>query len=231
MAVASNSLFRAPVNNTGLDPLQGFDVQVWVTDVYSGKIMDVGAFQSCTMSIRNATETYLELGQRIPIYLDGEIQIAWVLERGKISTDFLYSWFGSGELSREQYLSRGPRFQISIDCNAAELTNPTPNGVRVDSRWGSSNFFTPGQNSDFANGSPTKRNAVGTINLLRCKLDSMSEGIMPGRRVIANRWEGVAEGIRYLPTTTQSFKNSTVAGGVSPFASTNVINPNSTTTF
>lgn len=33
-------------------------------------------------------------------------------------------------------------------------------------------------------------------------------GIMPGRRVIALRWEGVAEGIRHIPNETiQTFKS------------------------
>lgn len=220
MNTGLNNLFRAPVNNTGLDPLQGFDVQVWVTDVYSGKIMDIGSFQSCTLSIRNATETYLELGQRVPIYLDGEIQIAWVLERGKLATDFLFSWFGTNEISREMYMSRGPRFQISIDMNAAELNNPNPGDIRVDSRWGSSNFFTPTDNpNQFAFDSPIKRNAKGRLELLRCKLDSMSEGIMPGRRVIANRWEGVAEGVRFVNDTAQQFKTTRNRESGSPFQS------------
>ena len=35
---------------------------------------------------------------------------------------------------------------------------------------------------------------------------------MPGRRVIAQRWEGVAEGIRFIPQSLQNFRN-TIPGG------------------
>jgi len=58
-------MFGAPVNNTGLDPLQGFDFEVWAQDVTSGGVAFFGRFQSLTLSVRDATETYLELGQRI----------------------------------------------------------------------------------------------------------------------------------------------------------------------
>jgi hypothetical protein len=32
---------------------------------------------------------------------------------------------------------------------------------------------------------------------------------MPGRRVPAQRWEGVAEGIRFINESVQQFKNNT----------------------
>lgn len=188
-----NNPFGSVVNNAILDPLAGFDVEVWCTDLATGQILDVGQFQSCTFTIRNATETYLPLGTRSPRYYDGEIQIAWVLERGKLSTDYLEAWFGTSDISADKYLSRGPRFQITVDFNAVELQGTVSDTTYVVNsvKKPSPNFF----NSDTKNFLMKNRQAKGQLHLTRCKLDSMSTGIMPGRRIIADRWEGVAEGI------------------------------------
>lgn len=199
--------FGAVVNNATLDPLAGFDVEVWCTDLATGRILDVGQFQSCTYTIRNATETYLPLGTRSPRYYDGEIQIAWVLERGKLSTDYLEAWFGTSDISAERYLSRGPRFQITIDFNAVELlSNVNGNTYVVNSETKpSANFFKPPTNQGYL---IPERSSKGQLHLTRCKLDSMSTGIMPGRRIIADRWEGVAEGIWHQNESAQGTKDS-----------------------
>ena len=203
------SFFRAPVNNASLDPLQGFDVEVWVTDLFSGKVLDIGQFQSCTLTVRNATETYLPLGQRIPTYLDGEMQIAWVLERGKLSANFMEAWFGTNNINKDQYLTRGPRFQISIDLNAVELQQPIQTKYVIDSKREESknvDFFSPPSIQSFIDPIERNKTGKGRLEIVRCKLDSFSEGIMPGRRVIANRWEGVAEGLVYQEVSAQEFK-------------------------
>lgn len=214
-----SELYCAPVDNTGLDPMQGFDFFVWVADVCTGKLAWFGAFQSLTLSIRDATETYLELGQRIPIHLNGEIQIAWVLEQGLVDYQFIYRTFGVKTIRRDMYISRGPRFQISFDGNAYELEQQSgivANGVinRDNSddfgtdnlyRWGSDEYLhlsTDMYSSD-SNFRPIRS---GRYDVLRCKVDSVSLGIMPGRRVAAVRWEGVAEGIAYINETIQQFK-------------------------
>ena len=197
-----NNPFGAVVNNATLDPLAGFDVEVWCTDLATNQILDVGQFQSCTFTIRNATETYLPLGTRMPRYYDGEIQIAWVLERGKLSTDYLNAWFGTSDISADQYLARGPRFQITIDFNAVALANNVNGRTYVINSQAkeSPNFFKAGNESNFL---IKQRSAKGQLHLTRCKLDSMSTGIMPGRRIIADRWEGVAEGIWHQDTSIQ----------------------------
>lgn len=204
-----NNPFRAVVNNATLDPLAGYDVEVWCTDLNTGKILDVGQFQSCTLTVRNATETYLPLGTRMPRYYDGEIQIAWVLERGKLSTDYLDAWFGTSDISADQYLSRGPRFQITIDFNAVALANNVNGTTYVinSQQKESTNFFKSGDTSDFL---IKERSAKGQLHLTRCKLDSMSTGIMPGRRIIADRWEGVAEGVWHQNDTSSQFKKDSL---------------------
>lgn len=233
-----DSLYCSPVNNTGLDPLQGFDFFVWVQDVCTGKIAWFGLFQSLTLSIRDATETYLELGQRLPIHLNGEIQIAWVLEQGLVDMNFVERAFGTSCLRRDMYITRGPRFQISFDANAQELENfntsssmgflnrTNGNGgggggggaFGADGliyRQGSDEYFGfPPEAYARRNGSTTAGpTAVGRYDCLRCKLDSISIGIMPGRRVVAVRWEGVAEGICFISTSVQEFKTERARNG------------------
>lgn len=196
-----NPYAAAPVNNCGFDPLSGFDFEVFVQDTFSGQRSFFGKFQSLTLSVRNATETYLELGQRIPKYLDGEIQIAWVLEQGLVDMQFISRTFGAKEITRCQFLTRGPRFHITFDANAAELT-----GAAEDIRYNSERNFSSGiGTSNEISGSRKER---GRYEIQRCKVDSVSLGIMPGRRVAAVRWEGVAEGIKYFDVSLQEFKNT-----------------------
>lgn len=199
-----NNPFRASVNNLGPSPMQGFDIEVWATDLATGQVLDIGQFQSCTYTVRNATETYLTLGQRIPTYHDGEIQIAWVLERGRLNADNLNAWMGTNDINRDRYLGRGPRFQLTIDFNAPELQGNgiSPNTYVVESgpiATNPNNIYNPAasNNKQFLGGDSNLpgANTNGRLHLVRCKVDSMSTGIMPGKRIIADRWEGVAEGI------------------------------------
>lgn len=259
-----DSLYCSPVNNTGHDPIQGFDCEVWVQDVCTGLIAFFGKFQSITYSVRDATETYLELGQRIPIHLNGEIQIAWVLEQGMVDLNFIHRTFGVPALRRDSYITRGPRFQISFDVNSPELDSAgvytgnegldrntltsiggrSPKQIAQSGgdqslyRWGSDMYFRPG--IGYALGSGQQKyypHAQGRYDLMRCKVDSVSMGAMPGRRVVALRWEGVAEGITFVPQTTQQFKTDrfnsygATAGGFlsNPNRSGSITEPNLTT--
>jgi hypothetical protein len=220
-----DSLYCSPVNNTGLDPLQGFDFHVWVQDVCTGKVAWFGLFQSLTLSIRDATETYLELGQRIPIHLNGEIQVAWVLEQGLVDMQFIQRTFGVDQLRRDMYITRGPRFQISFDAYAGELETfhqlNAPGKMDRDQatgyRQGSDEYFTfnldqyAGYGQDGKPGGEGGRfgaTAQGRYDILRAKVDSVSLGIMPGRRVAAVRWEGVSEGIAFVRESIQKFKKA-----------------------
>lgn len=196
---------------------------------HTGQVAFFGRFQSLTVSIRDATETYLELGQRIPIYLNGEIQIAWVLEQGLVDMAFIVKTFGIQNIRRDQVIARGPRFHIGFDANAADristdaqANSPTKpklqngSGVRAfgaDSRvnglFGQAQYAV--KNGPFA-GNPAYNNPQnqGRYEMMRCKVDSVSLGVMPGRRVAAVRWEGVSEGITYHTDSIQTFKNNTV---------------------
>jgi len=239
-----DSLYCSPVNNTGLDPLQGFDFHVWVQDVCTGKVAWFGLFQSLTLSIRDATETYLELGQRIPIHLNGEIQVAWVLEQGLVDMQFIQRTFGVSQLRRDMYITRGPRFQISFDAYAGELE--TFHSLNVPGKMdrnsttgysqGSDEYFTfapdqyagyDGTTSGYGSTAKTivRATAEGRYDCLRCKVDSVSLGIMPGRRVAAVRWEGVAEGIAFVSTSIQQFKKNRLTASEGGFVSLPTANP------
>lgn len=221
-------LYGAPVNNSGIDPMQGFDFECWAQDTVSGQVAFFGRFQSLTVSIRDATETYLELGQRIPIYLNGEIQIAWVLEQGLVDMKFVVRTFGIDNIRRDQVVSRGPRFHIAFDANAADkvsgTVDPQLNDLAEDNA-GLSSFsnatFRQGASNPLFNdeqiynraGGPT---SSGRYEMMRCKVDSVSLGVMPGRRVAAVRWEGVSEGISYIKESVQRFKNRSGTTGNAP---------------
>jgi len=229
-------IYKAPVNNVILDPIQGFDIAAWLQDSATGAIALFGDFQSITLTIRDSTETYLPLGTRFPVYLNGEVQIAFVIEQGLVDMNFMQRTFGVQNMVREQLVTRGPRFQLTFDANAYELAQnyigqgTTAPGIQYRGGGTSFNQIVGGSNASFARNNltldPSATNASSGINnqalpitqgryeLQRCKIDSLSVGIMPGRRVIAQRWEGVAEGIRFIPQSLQDFRSQN--GGRSP---------------
>lgn len=195
MTTGNNAnLFASVVNNAILDPLQGFDADVWVIDQGTGNYNLIGRFTSIQVTIRNATEPYLELNQRVPRLLDGEFQFGWVLERGMLDARVLEQTFGFNAITRELRNSRNTRFQISFSCNAPELESTTENlnpaGVvgttaRGSNEAGNANVFA-------------SRKTIGEYVLTFCKVDSFTMGVNAGRNVIANRWEGMCEGIEFV---------------------------------
>lgn len=205
------------VNNAGIDPIQGYDIEVWAQYEEDGATGNnalalFGRFQTITLSIRDATETYLELGERIPTYLNGEIQIAWVLEQGLVDLRFLQRTFGVTEMNRSSLLDRSPRFQISFDTNARGL------------QASNATFGTPYNPQNLIQrinpaGLNNERSIRGRIELVRCKVDSVSMGAMAGRRVAALRWEGVSEGWLYHENSEQAdtaLVSNAVNSGITP---------------
>lgn len=204
-----SSIYGAAVNNALLDPLQGYDADVWALDQATGNYLLVGRFTSIQITIRNATEPYMEFNQRVPRYLDGEIQIGWVMERGLLDTRIIQQTFGISALTRELRLNRMPRLQITFELNAHELdtVNQSSDG-RGDSLppgYDAANGII-GNGELFLNSGPAgynaRRRASGQLMLTFCKVDSLTIGAMAGRSVIANRWEGLAEGIEEVNRTS-----------------------------
>jgi hypothetical protein len=203
------AVYGAAVNNALLDPLQGYDADAWVLDQATGRYLMVGRFTSLQITIRNATEPYMEFNQRVPRYLDGEMQIGWVLERGLIDTRILQQVFGISALTRELRLNRMARLQITFEMSADELDNTN------QSSDGNRNSMPPDYNEAtgtigngelFINRGPSgwnpRRSAKGQLMLTYCKVDSLTLGAMAGRSVIATRLEGLAEGIEEVDRTS-----------------------------
>jgi len=196
MALVSNNLFKAPINNAVLDPMQGFDADVYVLDQATGSYTMIGRFVSIQITIRNSTEPYLEFNQRVPRYLDGEFQIGWVLERGMLDYRALEHTFGLATISRSARLNRGTRFQITFSLNAEELQEASDSATKTpDNIAPSARTFGLAADKIPEN---TARKTKGKLRLTFCKVDSYTLGSTAGRSVIANRWEGVAEGIEEI---------------------------------
>lgn len=180
---SNTNLFKSVINNAALDPIQGFDADVWVLDQGTGSFNLVGRFTSIQVTVRNATEPYIEYNQRIPRQLDGEIQIGWVMERGQLDGRVLEQTFGIPVMSRELRLNRMPRFQITFAVSSSELDE----GAVV------SNDAPAATENKFA-----QRVATTELILTFCKVDTFTMGSNSGRSVVANRWEGLAEGIEVV---------------------------------
>lgn len=99
-------------------PIQGFDVSVQVIGPTGPEL--VGEYQECEFSVKNDTESYLELNERIAQHLDGEISIEGKIKRGWMSLNVLNSVFGSGTLRRGEKAPASPRFVITYSVNAPE---------------------------------------------------------------------------------------------------------------
>lgn len=182
----------AAINNAIKDPMQGFDADVWVIDQATGNQLLVGRFTSLQLTIRNATEPYMEFNQRVPRMLDGEFQFGWVLERGMLDTRVLESTFGFTDIRREMRVSRSPRMVITFDLNAPELDESSLNNVDLRNQNMGELLVSGSDNTR------RRRKSVGQYRLTYCKVDSMTIGAMAGRSVIAVRWEGLAEGVTYI---------------------------------
>lgn len=226
-----NNLYGASVNSFDLDPLQGQDAEVFFIDNRTGLPAFFGHLQSFTFSARDSTETYLTLGTRHPTYLSGEIQIAWVAEQAMVDAAMLARVFGQQEMGRHTFAGRSPKFVIALDFYAQDLINPVSDpeatnaleGAKIDPFDSVNNLNIYSSNaSDYQDilkkhnsysGGPgmnaSARKAVGRIEFMNCKMDSISAGIMPGKRTVAQRLEGVAEGFRFVPDQTiQAYKNT-----------------------
>lgn len=163
-----------------VDPIQGFDVDVTMTG-QNGPIL-VGRFTSILVRVVNVTETYLELNQRMPRHLDGEINIVWQCERGMLNMKVLQETFGffgsSGSISREQKIKRATRFTIAFSVSV--------------------------QNADFSDEimadkhGQLKNPGINSYQLMFCKVDTMSFGATSGRNIVANQWQGTAEAMTLL---------------------------------
>lgn len=188
----TNSLNRTVTNNAILDPMQGFDSDVFALDQATGRQVLVGRFSSFQLTIRNATEPYMEMNQRVPRLLDGEFQFGWVLERGMVDTAIMEDVFGFSSISREMRPDRSPRIQLTFEVYAPNLSTEQANGISNSNAERTGEYLT-GVNRPLH----STRQTTGRYHLQNCKPDSVTIGVMAGRSVIATRIEGLCEGYHY----------------------------------
>ena len=177
---------RIITNNASLDPIQGFHLNVYMNDQASGLPVLVGGFTSFQKTMRNATEAYMPFGRKHARLLDGEFQYGWVLERGLLDIGILKDIFGVDSVGPEFRAEPTPRFTITVEINAPEL-----DGKGINFPIGNTN-----QNGG------QKRSAKGKYQLIFAKIDSVTLGAMAGRSVVATRFEGLCESIRFMPGDT-----------------------------
>jgi hypothetical protein len=190
--------FKSIVNNASLDPIQGFDVDVWALDQGTGGYNLVGRFNSIQIMIKNSTETYLEFNQRFPRNLDGEIQIGWIMERGQLDGRVVEQTFGISNISRDIRINRMPRLQITFSVNSKELSqgrSVTNNESNFPKNNNTGNSTVDGRS--FAN-----RQTNHEMVLSFCKVDTLTIAASAGKQIVANRWEGMAEGLNIFNRQT-----------------------------
>jgi len=98
--------------------IQGYDASVLITGPQGPEL--VGDYQEAEFSIKEETEEYLELGERIPSILDGEIKIEGKLKRGHMLLDIIKRIWGQPALKRGTRIPPSPRFTIIINIDAPE---------------------------------------------------------------------------------------------------------------
>lgn len=211
-------IVRAAVNNAIRDPLQGFDADVYVQDQATGKQIMVGRFTSFQWTVRNATEPYMEFRQRVPRLLDGEYQFGWVMERGLIDTRLIEDTFGLSYLGRELRLGRSPRFQITVVFDAPDLDELSSNNFIDSAALNKADSVLDLGFSSSAAPQRTDRKSRGMYRLIYAKTDALTVGMMAGRSVIANRWEGLCEGIAYKDLAENEGLATTSLGGVTAYS-------------
>ena len=178
---------RIITNNASLDPIQGFHLNVYMNDQASGLPVLVGGFTSFQKTMRNATEAYMPFGRKHARLLDGEFQYGWVLERGLLDIGILKDIFGVDSVGPEFRAEPTPRFTITVEINAPELHD---RGI---------NFPIASKYDEKGN---QKRSARGKYQLIFAKIDSVTLGAMAGRSVVATRFEGLCESIRFIEDGT-----------------------------
>lgn len=133
------------------------------------KINIIGEFENITISVRTSNTE--------DIYIEGETQVAFVLENGALS-------FDNQELKPNTLLTTSQRFNISFDSykmnfNQKVDLNDLKNRVIGDVK--------------------------GRYDLIRCKLDIISLGDIINKKVVKLRVEGVADCIKFIPQTVEDF--------------------------
>ena len=171
-------------NSSGPAPLQGYDVGVWVRDLGynggTGNTVLLGQFNSIVITVRNISDPYVAVGFRQPLYLDGEVQIAFTLEKGLLDMDVFTETFGFNRMHREFRFNRTPRFEISFCVDPVDWVALSQTSYQLNEG--------------------ITRKPVGRFVLGGCKIEAFNLGASAGKSVVATQWHGVAHSIIAEPS-------------------------------
>ncbi len=175
------SIDSTVLNNGGPDPVQGFDVGVWVEDIGRGEYVLAGQFTRIVISLKLSAEPYLPVGYRTPIYLDGEMQMSYTLQKGLVDMLVLRETLGFKEINNRHRYIRMPRFKITFFVDPVDWSTLDEMSLQF--------------------GLKIERYSAGVVVLDRCKMDTFHLGAEAGKHVVANEWNGVAEAFKSQPYT------------------------------
>lgn len=200
--VSASSVSRTSFRGGFRRPLQGFDLTAYIQTM-NGQLVPFGEFTGFQQVIRNSTEPYLPLGFRSPIYLDGEFQIAFILEQAFLNVAVTKDILGFDYVGPQARLGRSPRFQLVIEYNAqdyqeAELANGAGSLI-YNSK--ADIFQTSQSYNSSTTGSTGFRSVQGRRIYENCKIDAFTEMAQAGRPVVQCRIEGLAEAVRFEDTS------------------------------
>lgn len=196
MADTFEDISNSVSNNAILDPMQGYDADVWVLDQATGKWILTGRFTTMELVFRNTTRPYIEFDQRVMRQLDGTFMMGFTMERGQLDGRVLQQTFGYAKIGRTLRVNRHPRMQITFQVNSPELHNAdnvTDEGLFSESKQANLaegvKSQSAGIHDDFR-----QRNAKSMVVVKNCKVETFTLRAEAGDEIISNRWEGVAEG-------------------------------------
>ncbi len=235
----------------GPDPIQGYDVDVWVQrqdlitvnsptqgDSHNiGGMVLLGSFTGIKVQIRTASEVYLEYDSRNPVYMDGETQILFTLEKGLIDMNVITETFGASVLGRRASYNVMPRFNITFNVNTVSYTANGQPFSELNSRvnYGQMPNFdqfpsnglpgivgqllpTVGESAVPGFSGPPgameknvlyfDRSPNGRFVLKNCKMDGFTIDAGAGKQVVATQWSGVADEIVSLAGDPPALKKA-----------------------
>lgn len=191
----------APDDDLKLDPIQGFDVEVNSISATGAGSALVGRFTSVMFKVVNQTETYLPLNQRIARQLDGELLFVWAAEQGMLHPQFLATSFGAG-------FSKAMDGEVGTSTVSSPIKSARYNKIPRSERFhlvfridlGLDVNITADNTAAFYNSRFTQ--AEHSFQLSYCRVDTYSFGVTSGRNIVANSWQGTAEQLKLLDSTT-----------------------------
>lgn len=196
--VSASSVSRTSFRGGFRRPLQGFDLTAYVQTM-NGQLVPFGEFTGFQQVIRNSTEPYLPLGFRSPIYLDGEFQIAFILEQGFLNVAVTKDILGFDYVGPQARLGRSPRFQLVIEYNAQDYQEAeTATNAETLIYNTKADIF---QTNPAGTAGTGFRSVQGRRIYENCKIDAFTEMAQAGRPVVQCRIEGLAEAVRFEDTS------------------------------